>query len=225
MQFKFKPLAPIVTAIFIFLSQISFAQHWGMAAARANMNTQFINQQMRTQMMMMGSNWRSNAGYGPIYTVTFKDSSQTEIPSYIYRDSLTHKSFLVFVNTDFPKSDSAHRWQKIYPDQTIRIESYVGNDDEIAIGKPTDSCWSFRMTSGPLFVFASDINCLTEKNDLDQRMILGIQLYNGPMEKYTEENLIKMIDSDPKVAELLNKKQFYKAIKRFNKDAFKATGK
>lgn len=224
MQFKFKILSPIATAIFIFLTQITFAQYPGMTAVRANMNRQFINQQMRTQMMM-GTNWRSNAGDGSIFNVTFKDSSQKEMTSFIYRDSLTHKSFLVFVNKKFRKSDSAHRWQKIYPDQTVRISSDAGDDNETVVGIPTDSCWSFRMISGPLAVYTSDVSYLTEKNDLDKQVILGIQLNDGPIEKYTEENLTRMIGGDPKAAEFLNKKQFYKAVKRFNKDALKAAGK
>lgn len=213
-----------VLSLLFFYSLNASAQFPGMAAVRAQQNQQFMNQQMQTHMLM-NMNWRQNAGNGDIYKVTFKDSSKRNITSLIYQDSVTHKSFLVLVDKKFPKTDT-NRFKKIYCNQTIDITIDDLELGETIIGIPTDSCWSFRVVSRPLCVYSRNAYYLTTSpKDFDKSAIIGIQLNRGPIEELTEENLRKMVESNPKALELLNKQELYKAVKRFNRDAEKATQK
>jgi len=228
-----KPALLIFSLLFLYSLNAS-AQHAGMAAVRAQESRQYMNQQMQMQMdmMMMSRNWRQSAGKGSTYQVTFKDSSVKEVTSFMYIDTVLHKNFLVLVDKKFPKSDSTHRYQKIYSDQTRYISTiadYRSNTD--IYGVPTDSCWSFKVIDGPIAVYARSFNYLTEKEgllneqELDLPTIIGVQQNDGPIEKFNKENLVKMVGQNAEVLEYIEKKKYYKAIKKYNKDAEKAAKK
>lgn len=222
---------PIALA-FIFLSLHSFAQPRGMTMNQVfrqvdrQSNNMRMNQQMQMQMMM-NTNWRKTAGTGDKYTVVFKDSSIKKFVSLMYTDTVLHKNFLVFIDKSFPKSDTAHRNQKIYSDQTKSIST----DDHdvwgaIQNGTPNDSCWTFKVISGPLSIYARSASYLlpsgTYSNDFDLSMITGLQLANGPIEKYSQENLEKMIGQNKDALNDIKKKKYYKAVKKYNRDMKKS---
>jgi hypothetical protein len=229
MKYFYKTSLSILTCVLLVLfGTKSYAQYPGMRAFRAQQTMQMANQQM--QMQMMNTNWRRTVGTGDKYTVVFKDSSIKKFVSLMYTDTILHKNFLVFVDKNFPKSDTAHRNQKIYSDQTRSIST----DDHdvwgnIQNGTPNDSCWTFKVISGPLTVYARTAGYLLPtgpySNDFDLSAVTGLQLNSGPIEKYSQENLEKMVGQNKDALNDIKKKKYYKAVKRYNRHAEKAAKK
>ena len=234
--FKISLSFSIATA-FIFLSLQSFAQPRGMTMNQvySQLNKQDMNMRFQRQMqtmMMMTLNWRANAGKGTTYQVTLKDSSVKQVVSFMYIDTTLHKNFLLSVDKKYPKSDSAHRYQKIYSDQTLYISAVVnGSSGQESYGVPKDSCWMFKVIDGSLTVYAKSLNYLTESDgllnttDFEPSAIVGIQLNDGPIEKYNKENLVKMVGGNMDAVEAIEKKKYYKAVRKYNHDAEKAAKK
>jgi hypothetical protein len=216
----------------------AYAQYSGMAAIHAQQNQRFMNQQMRTMMQMsMNRNWRKNAGQGQGYVVTFKDGARKTIKSNMYLDTILHKNFLVYVDKKFPKSDTAHRFQKIYPDQTLNISALVTNDqgiEEAKKGLPTDSGWTVKVITGAINIYAKSGTYLNvvgtplfaaPKLDFASTEIIGIQLSDGAIEKLSKENVLKIVAGNPKATEYVEKKGLYEAVKKYNQDAKMAAKK
>ncbi|HEY9000182.1 MAG TPA: hypothetical protein VIM89_02430 [Mucilaginibacter sp.] len=222
----------LVSIVLIFMSLQSFAQPRGMTMNQVyrEVNRQTMNQQLNMRMAM-NTNWRNNPGTGSDkYTVVFKDSTVKKVVSLMYTDTVLHKNFLVFVDKNFPKSDTAHRYQKIYSDNTKSIST----DDKdtwgaIQYGTPNDSCWTFKVISGSLTVYARTAGYLMPtgpySNDFDLSAITGLQLDNGPIEKFSPENLEKMVGQNQDALNDVKKKKYYKAVKKYNRDAEKAAAK
>jgi hypothetical protein len=155
------------------------------------------------------------------------------VVSLLYADTLSHKSFLLFVNKKVPKSDSLHRYQKVYSDQTLYISTISNSDSgQETYGVPTDSCWMFKVIDGSITVYAKSLDYLNTtvvmfiaENEFAPSAIVGIQLNDGPIEKYSRENLIKMVGQDADALEYINKKKYYKAVRKFNKNAEKTPKK
>jgi len=228
MQYLYKILAPLTLVLFLVIpSEKAIAQYPGMDAVRAKMSRDFANQQMQTQMqtqmnMLFNNNWRANVGKGTVYQVTLKDSSVLNVKSFQYTDTTSHKTFLVYENKNFKKSDSAHRYQKIYADQTLYIS--VTDDDfgRLSYGVPLDSCWMFKVMNGPISVYAKSFYYLTlaangNEQEFDKGEIVGIQLNDGPIVQLTDDNLKGMLGQDAAALESLEKKKYYKAIKKYNR--------
>ncbi len=216
----------------------AYAQYPGMAAFRAQQNQQFMTQQMNMQMQMnLSRNWRKNAGQGLGYVVALKNGDVKKIKSFMYLDTVLHKNFLVFVDKKFPKSDTIHRFQKIYPDQTSYITAMVTDNqgyEDTRAGMPTDSGWSIKVVRGAINIYAKSGSYLTvvgtpvfgaPKMDFDAAEIIGIQLNDGPVEKLSKENVLKIVTGNTKATEYVEKKGLYEAVKRYNNDAEKAAGK
>jgi hypothetical protein len=194
--------------LFIFSAKKSFAQHFTPGP------------------ILMGTYWDPNPK--GVYKVTFKDSSVKEVFSIMYVDPKSHKNYLVFVDRNFPKSDTIHRNQKIYPDQTLYIATNrdIQSDKEI-YGIPNDSCWMFPVIGGRLTVYARSMNYLkpvsgfVDSNELYEATIIGIQINDGPILPFTEDNLKNMVGQNAKALELISEKKYFRAIKRYNSDAEK----
>jgi hypothetical protein len=235
MQFAPKPIFSfLICAASILLAGKASAQYPGMNKVYSDISRQNANQQTQMQMQMMENmNWRTGAGQGTIYQVTMKDSSVKKVVSYMYTDTILHKNFLLFVNKKFPKSDTAHRNQKIYSNETLYISTVINNaSGEETFGVPTDSGWMFKVLSGPISVYAKSLDYLNttvvmfvSDSEFAPSAIVGIQLNDGPIEKYTKENLIKMVGQDADALESIGKNKYYKAVKKFNRDAEKAAKK
>lgn len=216
----------------------AYAQYPGMAAVRAQQNQQFMNMQMNMQMQMnMNRNWRKNAGQGQGYIVILKDGDIKKIKSYMYLDTVLHKNFLVFVDKKFPKSDTLHRFQKIYPDQTSNITALIPDNqgyEETRPGLPTDSGWTIKVITGAITVYAKSGTYLTvvgtpafgaPKMDFVSAEIIGIQLNDGPIEKLSKDNVLKIVTGNSKATEYVEKKGLYEAVKKYNHDAEKVAKK
>jgi hypothetical protein len=218
--------------LFVFLSKNLSAQPRGMTMNQVyhvvdkQMNKMNEANRQFQNNMLMNTNWRDNVGQGTIYQVTFKDSTTTEVVSLMYNDTLLHKNFLLFVNKKFRRSDSVHRYQKIYTNQTLYISVIVDPESSKQMfGVPTDSCWMFKVIDGPLTVYAKQTYYLAAVNnpiigwpayDFDPYEIVGIQLNDGPIVKYNKENLKQMVLSDPEALAYIEKKKYYKAVKEYN---------
>ena len=232
MKSTFKAPHILSISLLFILSLQSLAQPRGMTMNQvySQLNKQDMNQRFQMQMQaMMTANWRTYAGKGATYQVTFKDSSVKQVVSFMYIDTTSHKNFLLFVDKKYPKSDSAHRYQRIYSDQTLYISTVINSSSgQESYGMPKDSCWMFKAIDGSLTVYAKSLNYLTERGGLlneinfEPSAIVGIQLNDGPIKKYNKENLIKMVGQNTDALEAIEKGKYYKAIKKYNHDAEKS---
>ncbi|WP_176851957.1 hypothetical protein [Mucilaginibacter sp. OK268] len=218
---------------------VVFAQHvnaQNMRALNTMLNRQWQGQQMGMMMAAGRFNYNNPGNLKYNFIVTMADSSKKEVSSKIYSDTATHKTYLLFVDKSVPKSDP-NRNKKIYPSQTVSIArdvagpgpgfnraDYVAPPPRFFNGIAKDSCWMFKVISGPINAYS----CLSEEGDtqiFDPSTIVGIQLNNGAIEKFNEENLKNMVGQDIDALENIQKKNYYKAIKKYNHNAAKAAKK
>ncbi|HEX3383807.1 MAG TPA: hypothetical protein VHS53_01400 [Mucilaginibacter sp.] len=222
MKIMLKPSIKLsLTVLFIFLVKTVSAQYPGMRAFRAQQNRQFINQQMQMQMQMMNM---LHTGVATVqeydFNVTLRDSTTKLVTSAIYRDSLTKRHFIVLVDKRFKKTDT-NRYKKIYPSQTRSLTCVLiaKTDDDpghYVPGVITDSCWMFKTLTGSINVYTFD-SC-SPTGDFDEGAIVGVQLKNGPIVAYTEENLKTMAGNDLEVQQLILEKKYVRAIKKYNRN-------
>lgn len=221
----------------VFFSEASLAQYPGMKQVNAQLNKQFMNQQMN-MMMHMNMSMRSRAGNSSkisgaeneyTYKVVMKDGSQQTITSYIYFDTLQKKSYLLLVDKRYPRSDTAHRKVKIYSTQTISIsrDATPSNpDDSVAKrewfdGMATDSCWLFKAIKGKINLY-SFVSELGNSYLFDPSTIAAVQYGTGAIEKFEPDALKAFIGNDEKAMKYFDKKNYFDAVKRYNKDAAKS---
>ncbi len=236
----FKTLFSIlILFLFLFCTNNLFAQYPGMGAFRAQQSQQFINHQ--TQMMnnlRLMTNSRYSSYQELEYQVQYKDSAIKKVTSYMFYDTLTKKSFLIYVNKKFPKSDTLHRYEKIYPENTLKILAPItleryGEKIEVNIeGMANDTCWVFKVLAGSISLHGKSTDYLFYYNsqfsfeaEIIPSLIVGIQLKDGPILKYNLENLTNFMADNQKCLKLLQNKKFFKAINRYNADKVKETKK
>jgi len=237
MKQKPKTLSLLLLVIAFTLSaRYSFAQYPGMAAFRAQQSMQFAQRQMAMQMQMSMMMY-NDRNYNPSYTfvVTMKDGSKKEFNSQILNDSVRKKNYVLFVDKNFKRSDS-NRYKKIFPDQTISIARNTAGPGDVIhknaipptpvyfTGNAVDSCWIFKVVTGHISAYS---NFSEQQDDYTFKdfAIVGIQLNDGPIVKYNEENLKQMVGQDINALEEIQKKNYFKAIKKYNKDIEKAAKK
>lgn len=87
----------------------------------------------------------------------------------------------------------------------------------------TDSCWMFKIASGQINAYSY----LSEESgpNFSNWTIIGIQLNNGPIIKYSEENLVQMVGQDADALTKIKDKDYLQAIKKYNRNAEKAAKK
>ncbi|MDB5026273.1 MAG: hypothetical protein JWP78_4028 [Mucilaginibacter sp.] len=156
------------------------------------------------------------------FEILFKDSTRKKTYSNIYFDTILRKSYLILEDKSFSKSDTAHRNQKIYPDQTLKI-SRINFSDKVINGIANDSCWMFKVLPGSINVYSY----LSEENGptFNAWTIIGIQQNDGPIIKYNPENLKQMVAQDSEALEKAQNKQYYMVIKIYNRNFKKAAKK
>jgi hypothetical protein len=207
---------------------------------QSQLNTMRFNNQMdlqnRMMMQMNMMNYRDR-NFNPSYTfvVTMKDSSKMVFDSQILNDTILKKNYVLFVDKKFKRSDS-NRYRKIYPSQTIKIDrrgydiATVGNRQTVVrqnvynTGNATDSCWVFKVLSGPISAYSSLSEMFGDALFKPFAMV-AIQLNDGPIVKYTLENLKQMVEQNADAMKSIEEKDYYKAIKDYNKAATKAAKK
>lgn len=218
---KLKP-ALLIFSLLFFYSLNASAQYPGMAAFRAQQTMQLANQQMRMQMQMMNMRGVIGTSQEFDFDVMMLDSTKKQITSAVYTDTITKKHFIVWVDKKYKKSDT-NRYKKIFPTQTRSLTCVLipKSDDgdepgSYLPGKITDSCWMFKIISGPINAYGYTIQ--NDTNPLDPSIIVGIQVNNGPILPFNDNNLKTFVAGDPRAVELVANKKYVRAIKRYNSD-------
>ena len=219
-----KPFSLLLITFLLFTFTTAFAQFPGMGAVRTQMNNQFRDQQSRMfaqGMTLRGANYSYNKEVD--YLVTMLDGSQKTVHSSIYIDTTTNKNYLEVVDKILKKTDT-NRIKRIYPAQTLSIGRDLAilfySDDPrhktYFTGMAKDSCWMFKVETGAINAYSY----LSEHpgTNFNPYSIVGIQLGDGPIIKYTVENLKVMVGDNINALELIQRENNYRAIKRFNKD-------
>lgn len=236
---RFKNLIPslVFSTIFFFTVQNASAQFPGMKQFRTNMDYQFMQQQMQMQMNayfhgFSRSQYSScivGASNEYTYLVKMKDGSKKTVKSYIYIDTTLHKSYLLFIDKSFAKSDSAHRKQKIYTDKTLSIgriyNTLDSSENTVTVyftGTATDSCWLFKALPGKISLY-SFVSEFGNSHIFDASTIVAIQYDNGPIVHLDPDELKHFIAADEKAMKFFDKKYYFDAVKRYNKDIEKAS--
>jgi hypothetical protein len=81
----------------------------------------------------------------------------------------------------------------------------------------------FKVASGAINVYSKYPELYS---DMNNKNTIAIQTGDdGPMVKYSEENLMKMVGQDRDAAGLMDKKKFYKAVMKYNANILKAAKK
>jgi len=235
MQVNRKAFVTVLAVVILSATSKSlFAQYPGMAAFRAQQSMQFANQQMMMQMRMLNGNY---GDYNPAYTfvVEMKDGSKKEFDSKIYHDTVLKKNYLLLVDKNYKRSDT-NRYKKIYPSQTVSIARNIAAPANLIhknavipkpvyfAGQAADSCWMFKVISGPITAY-SYMSQQEDDQIFNPYTIVAIQLNDGLIVKYTEENLKQMVGEDINALVAIKDKNYYKAIKKYNKDIEKAAKK
>jgi hypothetical protein len=201
-----------------FTSFTSVAQRSVPAAYQGAYNQMMSNQTMNFAMQQ---NMRNNFTYGFNYAtnlkykfkVTFKDGSVKEVKSKIYPDTVKHANYLLFEDKTLPKTDS-NRHQKIYAKQTLNISRSSFNDAEIT-GIATDSCWLFKVVSGKINAYSY----LSETDMVEDFTLVGFQVGDkGNIQKLVPATLEPVIKTDEKAYKAFLKKDYYRAIEKYNRD-------
>ncbi|MBB6111128.1 hypothetical protein SAMN05421821_110147 [Mucilaginibacter lappiensis] len=220
-----KPLYTYLTVtLFTLFTMQAFAQNMNAVNNMLNRQNMQFNMQMQMQMNMMMLN-RNQSNYQFNYLVTMKDSSQIFVHSKIYSDTARHKTYLIFVDKSYSKRDT-NRSKKIYVSQTLSIARNLGGNgspDEWYKGMAKDSCWMFKAISG--FINAYSMLSQTDNSNFDAFTLVAIQKGDGPVIKLTADNLKLMVGQDVYALENIQKKNYYKAIKKYNRNAEKAAKK
>jgi hypothetical protein len=219
-----------LSVLFLIVSIPAFAQYPGMAAFRQQQNMEFANRQMLSMMQLMGMRGVSGTPVEYDFDVILRDSTKQQITSAMYTDSVTKKHFIVLVDKKYKKSDT-NRYKRIYPAQTLYIQRNVATAVGPGLihnnakapppvyfkGKATDSCWMFKVISGPITAYSYSAE---EDDDMmfNPYSIVGIQLNDGPILNFSAENLKEMVGENLDALQFILKKNYYKAIKKFNKE-------
>ncbi|WP_121810440.1 hypothetical protein [Mucilaginibacter kameinonensis] len=219
----------VIFALTIF-TNFAFAQS-GSHGVNSTLNRQNMDLQTGQQTAFsMWTYWNkddkgtNNPEYN--FLVTMLNGTKKEVKSRIYVDDYAHKSYLVYIDQSLSKADT-NREQIIYPEQTIEIArditpSLTKKSSQIAAvsnyykGIAKDSCWMFRFISGPISAYS----LLSEPDGkmFNPKSIVAIQLNNGSIVQYNEENLREMVGDDPDAIESIQWKNYLQAIRRYNRN-------
>ncbi|MGZ3926110.1 MAG: hypothetical protein ACXVJG_04075, partial [Mucilaginibacter sp.] len=88
-------------------------------------------------------------------------------------------------------------------------------EEKLLTGIATDSCWLFKVVTGKINAYSY----LSEIDMVDGFTLVGFQTGDNPnIQKLTPEALEPIIKNDEKAYKAFLKKDYYKAIEKFNKD-------
>lgn len=213
---KFYQLLVVLVAVLI--SNASFAQRSVPMVYRADYNRMMSNNAMNiaNMNMRMMMNMNMNHFYGYMnnqkykFKVLMKDSTTKEVKSKIYMDTTLHKSYLTY--EDKTITDKKLREKRIYSNQTICITRNDYNED--VTGMANDSCWLFKVVSGKINAYSP----LSERYDISSIYLKAYQFENGPVMKLDSASLAPIIAKSPKALKAFQKKDYYKAIDKYNSD-------
>jgi hypothetical protein len=197
--------------LFSFWSSSSTAQSFNyVAASRSVINNNMMQFQMRQMMMFnlnsMRWNYKDNmfTNNKLTFDLVLNNAETKQFKSKIYIDTIQRKTYLVAVDKSFNKDDPK-REQKIYPADIKSISIARGDYEGTFEPKlTTDSCWMFRVIDGDIKVYSNAL------------AIVAIQKNDGPMQPFSLTNLQVMVQDDPKAVKFFEKKNYLKAITKYN---------
>ena len=208
-----------LSAVLVMTSSAKVMAQRSVPAAYQSSYNQMMNKanlDMANRQMM--NNFTRGFGYAVNnafdFKVFLKDGSVKEVKSKIYPDTANHSSYLLLVDKKYPKNDP-NREQRIYAKQTSKILRY--NEGLPVIGISADSCWLFKVLEGKINAYSF----LSELNEVSDVTVIAFQYADGDIKKLTPNDLEPIIKSDEKAYRIFNKKDYYKSIKKFNKDQSK----
>jgi hypothetical protein len=199
----------------LFNSYNVFAQR-GVPAAYVGDYNRMMSQNFANMNMQRMMNMNLYRGYGYMinqkykFKVLMKDSTVKEFKSKIHMDTTLHKSYLTY--DDKTIKDKKLREQRIYSNQTISI-SRTDYNNKIK-GMANDSCWFFKVLEGKINAFSP----LSETEEIDSFYLRAYQLGDGPVQKLDSASLAPIIAKSPKALKAFKKKDYYKAIDKYNSD-------
>ena len=189
----------------------SHAQNY-MAAVNRSMSQMNMNMNMQRMMnmsMFRSYNYMTNQKYK--FSVLLKDSTVREIKSKIYMDTTLHKSYLTYDDKTIEGSKK-EREKRIYSTETLNISRK--ENGSVFTGMATDSCWLFKVVAGKINAYSP----LSETYDIDSFYLRAYQLGNGPIQKIDSASLAPILAKSPKALKAFKKKDYYKAIDKYNSD-------
>ena len=200
-----------IMLLLFFKSTGTSAQGFNYVAASQNMmRTQFASMQMQmmnmNMMNMMRWNYKDNmfTNNKLTFALVMKDSVTKEIKSKIYIDTFQRKTYIVAVDKSFREGD-ARREKRIYPADAKGISITRGTYEGTFEPKlTTDSCWMFRVIDGQINVYSNAL------------AIVAIQKGDAPLQPFSKANLQAMVQDDPKAVKFFDKKDYLKAINKYN---------
>jgi hypothetical protein len=199
----------------IFSSTKLFAQYPGMKQVYGQMFRENFNAQMRLAMNANNYRWGNATAenFSYTFTVIMKDGLKKEVTSRIYHNKSLNKNYLLL------GEDTSG--QKIYPEQTNYI-ARMDSDNNVAhkhfiTGIPNDSCWMFKVIIGTIAAY-SYLSERDESDFFDPSTIIGLQYGDGAILALNSDNLKKMVSKDKDAMKYFDKKDYYKALTRYNKD-------
>jgi hypothetical protein len=191
---------------------------------RATIACFFIVWSVQSQMMPMPVYSTINTPNGKVAIVTFNNVTMPKYQPGKKEIILRHPFKIVFANdsvvTEETFIDLSHKrnfmnikWdgvtRAVIPSETKSI-SRVGRKGREFIGMPNDSCWLFKIHSGPITTYS----VLAET---DLKFTSAIQKGDGPVLPLTQANLAAMIEpGHATVHQLIRKNKLVKALKAYN---------
>lgn len=133
------------------------------------------------------------------FTIVLKNDS---VISDNVRINITEKQHTIEVKVNRVKATYK-------PEHTKEIYRILPDGRKLA-GIPADTCWLFKANSGK-------INSYSFIAEEDMYHVIAIQKGEGPIVKLDQKNLTDMVNKDPKVLKLIERKKFAKAITLSNK--------
>lgn len=144
------------------------------------------------------------------YSVVLKDSTQMQLLSKIYLDS-TGRTYLKYEAKTSENSNLLID-KKLYCNNTLNILRLETKRKASVEGIVTDSCWLFKVLKGKIniYSFIPDLN-------VNSSYIKAIQIGDGNIESLNEQRLRILMEGNLRALNALDKKDYYKAIYRYNR--------
>jgi hypothetical protein len=150
------------------------------------------------------------------YKVGQKGGTDTLVYGRIQVDSPSH--YLLVENKAVKKKDSA-RFIKIYPSQTRSIAHVDLETGTEYPGRPTDSCWLFKIIEGKMSAYTSLGEYESDLTDGVDYYLQYIQVGDGPLIPIQDPKALELFGDNEKASAFFTKKEFARAIKKYNKTA------
>lgn len=150
------------------------------------------------------------------YKVYQMGGTDTLVYGRIQVDSPSH--YLLLENKAVKKKDPA-RFMKIYPSQTRSIAHVNLETGAEYPGRPTDSCWLFKVIEGKISAYTSLGEYEDDLADGVDYYLQYIQAGDGPLIPIQDPKALELFGDNEKARAFFAKKEFEKAIKKYNKTA------